>query len=70
MTKIEFKVSLSNYKKLNDLVKEIFIKKYPNEKINFFYIKDGKMLVLTESEMNFDITKDVLAELMPDNFIF
>ena len=70
MTKLEFKVNINNYKNLNSLIKEIFQKKYPEEEFVYFYIFDGKIKVYTESEMNFDLTKEVLAELMPDDLIF
>jgi len=70
MTKLEFKVNINNYKNLNSLIKEIFQKKYPEEEFVYFYIFDGKIKVYTESEMNFDLTKEVLADLMPDDLIF
>jgi len=70
MTKNEFKIFLSRYKEFSDLSKEIFKKEYPEEEILCLYIKDRKIMIETESKMNFDITKLVLSELLPDDLVF
>lgn len=78
MTRTEFKNFLINYKKVNEAAKEIIIKKYPflieeREDLGIF-ISHGKVFFLTntleDGMIDFDITKEVMAELMPDDFVF
>lgn len=70
MTKLEFKLRLNSYRDIRNLCKEVFARSNPDEKFFTFYIKDGRIKVSTEHGVNFDITKEVLEELMPDDFIF
>ena len=70
MKKCEFKLFLNDYKNFKDFISNLFKEKFPEEELDTFYIRDGKIIVLTKSEMNFDITKEVLADLMPDNLVF
>ena len=70
MTKLEFRNFLSSYKQFTENCKEVFKKEYPEENFNILYIKDGRIKVESESEMNFDITQNVLSDLMPDDFVF
>lgn len=70
MTRLEFSSFLKNYKIFTEDCKEIFKRQYPEETFNILYIKDGRIKVEAESEMSFDITKEVLENLMPDDFIF
>ena len=70
MTRLEFSSFLKNYKIFTEDCKEIFKRQYPEETFNILYIKDGRIKVEAESKMNFDITKEVLENLMPDDFIF
>lgn len=70
MTKLEFRNFLSSYKQFAEECKDIFKREYPEENFSILYIKDGKIKVETESEMNFDITQNVLSELMPDDLVF
>jgi hypothetical protein len=70
MTRLEFSSFLKNYKIFTEDCKEIFKRQYPEETFMILYIKDGRIKVEAESEMNFDITKEVLENLMPDDFIF
>ena len=70
MTKTEFKIFLSKYKEFTEICKEILKKKFPEENFLISYIKDGKIKVESNSEMNFDITDKFINYLMPDNLIF
>jgi len=70
MTKFEFRNFLSSYKQFTKECKDIFKREYPEENFSILYIKDGRIKVETESEMNFDITQNVLSELMPDDLVF
>lgn len=70
MTRLEFSSFLKNYKIFTEDCKEIFKRQHPEETFNILYIKDGRIKVEAESEMSFDITKEVLENLMPDDFIF
>ena len=70
MTKLEFRNFLSSYKQFTEECKNIFKREYPEENFSILYIKDGRIKVETESEMNFDITQNILSELMPDDLVF
>ena len=70
MTKLEFRNFLNSYKQFTENCKEVFKKEYPEENFNILYIKDGRIKVESESELDFDITKNVLSDLMPDDFVF
>ena len=70
MRKLEFKLFLNDYKNFKDFISNLFKEKFPEEEFDTFYIKDGKIIVLAKSEMNFDITKEILADLMPDDLVF
>lgn len=70
MTKLEFRNFLSSYKQFTEECKELFKREYPEENFSILYIKDGRIKVETESEMNFDITQNVLSELIPDDLVF
>lgn len=70
MTKFEFRNFLSSYKQFTEECKDIFKREYPEESFSVLYIKDGRIKVETESEMNFDITQNVLSELIPDDLVF
>ena len=70
MTKLEFRNFLNSYKQFTENCKEAFKKEYPAENFNILYIKDGRIKVESESEMNFDITQNVLSDLIPDDFVF
>lgn len=70
MTKSEFKLRLNSYRDISNLCKEVFARSNPDEKFFTFHIKNGRVKVSTEYGMNFDITKEVLEELMPDDFVF
>lgn len=70
MTKLEFRNFLNSYKQFTENCKEVFKKEYPTENFNILYIKDGRIKVESESEMNFDITQNVLSDLIPDDLVF
>ena len=70
MTKLEFRNFLNTYKQFTENCKEVFKREYPEENFNILYIKDGRIKVESESEMNFDITQNVLSDLIPDDFVF
>lgn len=70
MTKLEFRNFLNSYKQFTENCKEVFKREYPEENFNILYIKDGRIKVESESEMNFDITQNILSDLIPDDFVF
>ena len=70
MTKLEFRNFLNSYKQFTENCKEVFKKEYSAENFNILYIKDGRIKVESESEMDFDITKNVLSDLIPDDLVF
>ena len=70
MNKSEFKFFLSKYKEFTEICKEIFKKEFPEEKFLILYIKDGKIMIESESGMNFDITQQFLSGLIPNDLIF
>ena len=70
MTKLEFRNFLNSYKQFTENCKEVFKREYPEENFNILYIKDGRIKVESESKMNFDITQNVLSDLIPDDFVF
>lgn len=70
MTKLEFRNFLNSYKQFTENCKEVFKREYPEENFNILYIKDGRIKVESESEMKFDITQNVLSDLIPDDFVF
>lgn len=72
MTHIKFKQFLTQYKSLNNIVRKIFEQKHSNERFGGFTIIDGKIMLITNNYETYmeDITKEVYAELMPDDFIF
>ena len=70
MTKLEFRNFLNSYKQFTENCKEVFKREYPEENFNILYIKDGRIKVESESKMNFDITQNILLDLMPDDFVF
>ena len=70
MTKLEFRNFLNSYKQFTENCKEVFKKEYPEENFNILYIKDGRIKVESESEMDFDITQNVLSDLIPDDLVF
>ena len=45
-------------------------KEFPEEKFLILYIKDGKIMIESESGMNFDITQQFLSGLIPNDLIF
>lgn len=74
MTHIEFKQFLTQYKSLSNIVRSVFEKKRKdNEAFGGFTIVDGKIMLIIyyvyETYME-DITKEVYAELIPDDLIF
>lgn len=70
MRALEFKQSIINNRKLAEFVKSVFNKSYPEEKFLYYYIFDNKIMVYTESEMNFNITSLISKEIVPNDFIF
>ena len=54
MTKLEFRNFLNSYKQFTENCKEVFKKEYPAENFNILYIKDGRIKVESESEMDFE----------------
>ena len=70
MTKLEFRNFLNSYKQFTENCKEVFKREYPEENFNILYIKDDRIKVESESEMKFDITQNILSDLMPDDFVF
>lgn len=68
MKKSEFKICLNENKKLNDLVKKVAEKKF-GWKCSYFFVCDGKIWAADATQKR-DVTKEVLAELMPDDLIF
>lgn len=70
MTKLEFRNFLNSYKQFTENCKEVFKKEYPEENFNILYIKDGRIKVESESELDFDITQNVLSDLIPDDLVF
>lgn len=70
MTKLEFRNFLSSYKQFTENCKEVFKREYPEENFSILYIKDGRIKVESESEMDFDITQNVLSDLIPDDLVF
>lgn len=82
MTKSEFKSALNNYKNLKDFIINIALKRADGWDCVDFSIQggkiwakmwsgeDGSMMGEDEVFQEKDITKEVLAELMPDDLIF
>lgn len=86
MTKGEFKSFLNDYKKFKDFIMETANKKVQEESSGWdcvdFTISGGKIwakmwsgedggtMGYEEVFREIDITKEVLAELMPDDFVF
>jgi hypothetical protein len=70
MRALEFKQSIINNRKLEEFVKSVFNKNYPEEKFLYYYIFDNKIMVYTESEMNFNITSLISKEIVQNDFIF
>lgn len=70
MRALEFKQSIINNRKLEEFIKSVFNKNYPEEKFLYYYIFDNKIMVYTESEMNFNITSLISKEIAPNDFIF
>lgn len=82
MTKSEFKLSLNNYKTLKDFIFKIANREAGCRDCVDFSIQGGKIWAkiwsgedgsaMGEGEVfqEKDITKEVLAELMPDDFVF
>jgi hypothetical protein len=70
MRALEFKQSIINNRKLAEFVKSVFNKNYPEEKFLYYYIFDNKIMVHTESEMNFNITSLISKEIVQNDFIF
>ena len=64
MYRLEFKQALNNYKNLSNLIKETLKKDF-----DYFYIKDGKIKVVINNEI-FEITNNVLQEVIPDELVF
>jgi hypothetical protein len=67
---IDFKQSIISNRKLEEFVKRVFNKNYPEENFLYYYIFDNKIMVYTESETNFNITPLISKELVPDIFVF
>lgn len=82
MTKSEFKLSLNNYKTLKDFIMKIANERDDGWDCIDFSIQNGKIWAKLwsgedGSAMDYDevfkeedITKKVLAELMPDDLVF
>jgi hypothetical protein len=70
MRALEFKQSIINNRKLAEFVKSVFNKNYPEENFLYYYIFDNKIMVYTESEMNFNITSLISKEIVQNDFIF
>lgn len=77
MTKLEFKQFLKSYKQVNEIAKKIVYDKYDGWDYLNFHISNGRILVeiwsgedMPNTMQKRDITKEVLAELMPDDLIF
>lgn len=77
MTKSEFKHCLSENKKLNGLVRKIAEEKFQGWDYLYFHVQNGKIWAtiwsgedIPEALQEKDVTKEVLAELMPDDFVF
>ncbi len=64
MYRLEFKQALYFYKNLSNLIKEVLKKDF-----DYFYIKDGKIKVVIKNE-TFEITNNVLQEVIPDELVF
>lgn len=64
MYRLEFKQALYFYKNLSNLIKEVLKKNF-----DYFYIKDGKIKVVIKNE-TFEITNNVLQEVIPDELVF
>lgn len=79
MTKLEFKQFLNNYKNVNEIVKKIAEEKCGGWEYMDFHISGGRIVASTwlgedgpyeEVIKEIDVTKEVLAELIPDDLIF
>ena len=80
MRKGEFRYFLDGYKKVNEIAKKIIEEKFKDWDYMSFSIKDGKIWAtiwsgedasdIPDALQDRDITKEVLAGLMPDDLIF
>ena len=70
MRALEFKQSIINNRKLEEFVKSVFNKNYPEEKFLYYYIFDNKIMVYTESEMNFNITSLISKEIVQNDLLY
>ena len=80
MRKGAFRYFLDGYKKVNEIAKDVAQKKWPGWDYMSFHIKDGKIWAtiwsgedasdIPDALQDRDITKEVLAELMPDDLVF
>ena len=80
MTKSEFKHCLGENKKLSDLVRKVAEEKFQGWDCLNFHIQNGKIWAtiwsgedasdIPDALQEKDVTKEVLAELMPDDLIF
>lgn len=80
MTKLEFKQFLGSYKQVNEIAKKIVYDKYDGWDYLSFHISNGRIFAeiwsgedvhnMPDAIQERDITKEILAELMPDDLIF
>lgn len=77
MTKGEFKRFLTDWKKLNDIAKDIIASKYKFQEEGYYLgtvVHDGKIFFLVptleDGLIELDITQEVLKRLLPDEIVF
>lgn len=80
MKRNEFKDFLKSYKEVLEIVRPIVEKSYPGWDCLYFHISNGKVLAtiwsgedardIPDALRDVDVTKEVLAELLPSDLIF
>lgn len=77
MTKGEFKRFLTDWKKLNDIAKDVIASKYKLQEESDYLgtvVHDGKIFFLVstleDGLIELDITQEVLKRLLPDEIVF
>ena len=71
MNQTDFTNCVYSYKKLKDnLIVDTFKRLYPNKKFDHFYIKDGRLVVVSNCLDEFDITNEIKKQIIPDDFVW
>lgn len=66
--KSDFRSFLTRYIEFSEIVRKNFKGKFPQEELDYFFLKNGKVIAKTLSEKDFDITKLIMSEIEEDFF--